>query len=153
MVRGLGAHHVLDYTWADFADGRRRYDVVLDTGGNARLSRLRRALTPHGRLVIVGGETHGRLLRGSSRPLRAHVLSPVIRPPLGTFIASENAGDLTALRELVEAGAVTSAIDRTYPLAEAGAAIRHLLDGQARGKVVVSISSATTQALDSRSTT
>jgi NADPH:quinone reductase-like Zn-dependent oxidoreductase len=48
---------------------------------------------------------------------------------------------------------VTSAIDRTYPIAEAGAAIRHLLDGQARGKVVVAISSATTQAPDSRSTT
>jgi NADPH:quinone reductase-like Zn-dependent oxidoreductase len=48
---------------------------------------------------------------------------------------------------------VTSAIDRTYPLAEAGAAIRHLLDGQARGKVVVSTSPTTTQIPDPRSTT
>jgi NADPH:quinone reductase-like Zn-dependent oxidoreductase len=153
MVRALGAHHVLDYTREDFADGRRRYDVVLDIGGNARLSRLRRALTPHGRLVIVGGETDGRLLGGSSRQVRAQLLSPFIGQQLGTFIARENADDLTALAELIEAGAVTSAIDRTYPLAQAGAAIRHLLDGQARGKVVVSISSATTQAPDSRSTT
>jgi NADPH:quinone reductase-like Zn-dependent oxidoreductase len=153
MVRALGADHVLDYTREDFADGRRRYDVVLDIGGNARLSRLRRALTPHGRLVIVGGETDGRLLGGSSRQVRAQLLSPFVGQQLGTFIARENAGDLTALRELIEAGAVTPAIDRAYPLAEAGTAIRHLLDGQARGKVVVSLFPATTQTPDPRSTT
>jgi NADPH:quinone reductase-like Zn-dependent oxidoreductase len=153
MVRALGADSVLDHTREDFADGRRRYDVVLDIGGNARLSQLRRALTPRGRLVIVGGETDGRLLGGSSRQVRAQLLSPFIGQQLGTFIARENADDLTALRELIEAGAVTSAIDRTYPLAEAGAAIQHLLDGQARGKVVVSIAPATTQTPDPRSTT
>jgi NADPH:quinone reductase-like Zn-dependent oxidoreductase len=153
MVRALGADSVLDHTREDFADGRRRYDVVLDIGGNARLSQLRRALTPRGRLVIVGGETDGRLLGGSSRQVRAQLLSPFIGQQLGTFIARENADDLTALRELIEAGAVTPAIDRTYPLAEAGAAIQHLLDGQARGKVVVSIAPATTQTPDPRSTT
>jgi NADPH:quinone reductase-like Zn-dependent oxidoreductase len=153
MVRALGADSVLDHTQEDFADGHRRYDVVLDIGGNARLSRLRRALTPHGRLVIVGGETDGRLLGGSSRQIRARLLSPFVSQRLGTFIARENAGDLIALRELIEAGEVTPAIDRTYPLAEAGAAIRHLLDGQTRGKVVVSISSATTPTPDPRSTT
>jgi NADPH:quinone reductase-like Zn-dependent oxidoreductase len=153
MVRALGADSVLDYTREDFADGPRRYDVVLDIGGNARLSQLRRALTPHGRLVIVGGETDGRLLGGSSRQVRAQLLSPFVGQQLGTFIARENAGDLAALCELIEAGAVTSAIDRTYALAEAGAAIRHLLDGQARGKVVVSIAPATAQTPDPRSTT
>jgi NADPH:quinone reductase-like Zn-dependent oxidoreductase len=153
LVRALGADHVLDYTREDFADGRRRYDVVLDIGGNARLSRLRRALTPHGRLVIVGGETDGRLLGGSSRQVSAQLLSPFVGQQLGTFIARENAGDLAALRELIEAGTVTPAIDRTYPLAEAGTAIRHLLNGQVRGKAVVSICPATTQNPDSRSTT
>ena len=153
MVRALGAHDVLDHTSEDFADGRRRYDVVLDIGGNARLSRLRRALTQHGRLVIVGGETDGRLLGGSSRQVRAQLLSPFTGQHLGTFIARENAADLTALRELIEAGAVTPAVDRTYPLAEAAAGIRHLLDGRARGKVVISIATAPTQTPDSRSTT
>ena len=153
LVRALGADSVLDYTRDDFADGRRRYDVVLDIGGNARLSRLRRALSPHGRLVIVGGETDGRLLGGSSRQVRAQLLSPFVGQHLGTFIARENTADLTALSELIEAGVVTPAIDRTYPLADTGTAIRHLLDGRARGKVVVSTRPATTQNLDSRSTT
>ena len=152
LVRALGADHVVDYTREDFADGRHRYDVILDIGGNTRLADVRRALTPHGRLVIIGGETDGRLLGGSSRQIRARLLSPFVGQQLGTFIARENAGDLTALRKLIEAGTVTPAVDRTYPLAEAAGAVRHLMDGRVRGKVVVSIS-AGTQLPDSRNTT
>jgi NADPH:quinone reductase-like Zn-dependent oxidoreductase len=148
MVRSLGADAVLDYTREDFADGGPRYDVILDIGGNARLSRLRRALAPRGRLVIVGGETDGRLLGGSSRQIRAQLLSRFVGQKLGTFVASEKAADLNALRELIEAGKLTPAIDRIYPLAEVPAAIRHLLDGQVRGKLVISVSPRTAQSPD-----
>jgi NADPH:quinone reductase-like Zn-dependent oxidoreductase len=138
-VRALGADHVVDYTREDVADGRHRYDVILDIGGNRRLSHLRRALTPRGRLVIVGGETGGRWLDGLDRQFRAALLSPFISQKLGFFIASENARDLVSLRELIESGQVTPAIDRSYPLGETSAAIRHLLDGHARGKVVIEV--------------
>jgi NADPH:quinone reductase-like Zn-dependent oxidoreductase len=67
LVRALGADDVIDYTSEEFTDGRHRYDVILDIGGNRRLSHLRRALTPDGRLVIVGGETDGRCLGGTDR--------------------------------------------------------------------------------------
>jgi NADPH:quinone reductase-like Zn-dependent oxidoreductase len=153
MVRSLGADHVLDHTREDFADGGPRFDVILDIGGNSGLTRLRRALTPRGRLVIVGGETDGRLLGGSGRQIRATLLSPFVSQTLGTFIATENAGDLTALSELIETGTVTPAIDRTYPLAETATAIRHLMDGQARGKLVVSLSPRSTQNPDLGSVT
>ena len=151
-VRALGADHVIDYTRQDATDGGRRYDVILDIGGNRPLSQLRRALTPTGRLVIVGGETDGRWLGGSDRQIRATLLSRFTAQQLGTFIASENAPDLDALRELIEAGAVTAAVDRSYPLAEVPAAIRHLLDGRARGKVVVSVTPTTTHTPDVGST-
>src|SRR5215204_1370092 len=59
MVRSIGADHVIDYTKEDFAEGDQRYDLILDIGGNSSLSRLRRALTPEGTLVIVGGEGGG----------------------------------------------------------------------------------------------
>jgi NADPH:quinone reductase-like Zn-dependent oxidoreductase len=137
MVRSIGADHVIDYTLDDFADGSQRYDVILDTGGNSSLRRLRRALTPGGTLVIGGGETAGRLLGGSDRQLRAMALSPFVGQKLGTFICSENAEDLVVLAELIESGKVTPAIDRTYPLSETPAAIRYLQDGRARGKVVI----------------
>ena len=139
-VRALGADRVLDYTREDFADGEERYDVILDIGGNRRLTHLRRALTPKGRLVIVGGETDGRWLGGTDRQIRAQLLSPFVSQKLGTFIASENAEDLIALRDLIESGAIAPVIDRTYPLSDSAAAIRRLLDGQAQGKIVITIS-------------
>jgi NADPH:quinone reductase-like Zn-dependent oxidoreductase len=140
MVRALGAESVIDYTREDFADGGPRYDVILDIGGNTRLSQLRRALTPRGRLIIVGGETDGRLLGGSGRQIRAKLLSPFISQQLRTFIATENAADLKTLRHLIETRKLAPAIDRTYPLSEVAAAIRHMLDGKARGKLAVSVS-------------
>ena len=139
LVRGLGADHVIDYVRDDFADGKHRYDVILDIAGNRRLSHLRRALTARGRLIIVGGETEGRWLGGSDRQLRALLLSPFVSQKLGTFIASENAEDLMVLRGLIEAGKLTPAIDRTYPLSEVPAAIRHMQEGRARGKVVIRV--------------
>ncbi len=139
LVLAIGADHVIDYTREDFADSKQRYDVILDIGGNTRLSHLRRALTDHGMLVMVGGENGGRWLGGMDRMLRAHLLFPLVSQKLGTFIASENAEDLEVLRVLIESGKIVPAIDRTYPLSETPAAIRHVQEGRARGKVVVSI--------------
>lgn len=138
LVHSVGADHVVDYTRDDFAsDGR--YDVILDIGGHRSLTRLRRALSPNGTLVIVGSETGGRLLGGFDRSLRALALSMFVGQKLRALTNSENAADLVALTELIEAGKVTPAIERTYPLAETPAAIRHMVDGHARGKVVITV--------------
>jgi NADPH:quinone reductase-like Zn-dependent oxidoreductase len=139
LVRSLGADSVVDYRLEDVTAGQRRYDVVLDTGGNTPLRRLRRILTPEGRLVIVGAETGGRWLGGTDRQLRAMVLNPFTRQRLGSFIASENAVDLAVLAELVETGKVTPAVDRTFPLDRVPDAMRYLRAGQARGKVVIDV--------------
>ena len=84
LVRSIGADEVIDYTQRDFADGAQRYDLILDTGGNSRISRLRRALTPKGTLVIVGGEV-GKWI-GIGRQLRAVALSPLIPQRLAMFV-------------------------------------------------------------------
>jgi NADPH:quinone reductase-like Zn-dependent oxidoreductase len=139
MVHALGAELVIDYTRDDFADGKERYDLILDIGGNTPLSRLRRALTPKGTLVIVGGETDGRWLGGADRQIRAALLSGFVGQKLKTFVCKENHEDLTVLTELIESGKVTPAIDKSYPLAEAAEAIRCLESGHARGKVVVTV--------------
>lgn len=139
MVAAIGADRVLDYTREDFADGNHRYDLILDIGGNTSLSRLRRALPPTGRLVIVGGEEGGRWLGGMDRVLRAQLLSLFVRQTLGTFINRENHQDLLALTELIEAGKLTPLIDRTFPLSEAPTALQYLEDGHARGKIVITV--------------
>jgi len=139
LVRGLGADHVVDYTTGDVASGGHLYDAIVDTGGNRRLSQLREALTPHGRLVIVGGETDGRWLGGADRMLRALLLSAFVGQKLGALSTSENSRDLMVLRELLEAGKITSAIDRSFPLNDVAGAIRRVQEGHARGKVVIAV--------------
>jgi zinc-binding dehydrogenase len=59
LLRALGADHVIDYTAEDFADGARRYHLILDIAGSSAPSRLRRALTATGTAVLVGGEDGG----------------------------------------------------------------------------------------------
>jgi len=139
MVRALGADSVVDYTTGDFAGGTERFDVIIDIGGNRPLSQVRRALAPRGRLVIVGGETDGRWLGGSGRLLRAPLLSPFVAQKLGTLVTSENAKDLMVLRELLATSKISPAIDRTYPLDDVPAALRYLMEGHARGKVVITL--------------
>ena len=139
LVRSLGADHVIDYTQDDFAQGGQRHDVILDIGGNASLSRLRRALVPKGTLVITGGEKGGRWLGGNDRQLRALLLSRFVGQRLTTFVSSENRADMVVLKELIEAGKITPVVDRSFPLREVPEAIRYLEQGQARGKVVISV--------------
>jgi NADPH:quinone reductase-like Zn-dependent oxidoreductase len=139
LVRSLGADHVVDYTREDFAEKEHHYDVILDTGGHSKLSHLRRALAPKGTVVIVGAETDGKWFGGFDRSIRAMVLSRFVSQNLVAFINSENAEDLIAIAELIEAGKVTPTVDRTFSLSEAPKAISYLVDGHARGKVAVTV--------------
>ena len=136
LVRSIGADHVIDYTEEDFADDSVRYDTILDIAGNKSLSELRRALTPRGTLVIVGAEDAGNWL-GIRRQLRAAALSPFVRQKLGFFISKERTQNLEELRRLLETGAVTPIVDRTFPLDEVPEAIRYLRAGRARGKIAI----------------
>jgi NADPH:quinone reductase-like Zn-dependent oxidoreductase len=139
LVRSIGADQVIDYTREDFADGRQHYDLILDIGGNSRLSRLRRALTPKGTLVIAGDE--GAKWTGVGRQLRALALSPVVPQRLTMFISSTNKrqADLEALRQQIEAGHLTPIVGRTYPLPDVPEAIRHLEGGRAQGKIAITV--------------
>jgi NADPH:quinone reductase-like Zn-dependent oxidoreductase len=139
LVRSLGADHVIDYTSEDFADGTRRYDVIVDIGGNPAIRRLRHALEPDGTVVIVGGEEGGPLTGSMDRQLRAVTLSMFIRQRLTMFVAKQRASDLERLTDLIESGAVTPSVDRTYPLERAREAMRRLAAGDARGKVVITV--------------
>jgi NADPH:quinone reductase-like Zn-dependent oxidoreductase len=139
LVRSIGADHVIDYTRQDFADGGQVYDLILDIGGNRSLSHLRRALTRQGTLVLVGGEGGGRWIGGMDRQVRALAISPFVRQRLRMFVAREHYEELQVLTELIEAGKITPVIDRTYPLSEVPEAIRYLQEGQARGKVVITV--------------
>jgi NADPH:quinone reductase-like Zn-dependent oxidoreductase len=144
LVRAIGADHVVDYTAEDFTRNGRRYDLVLQICGDRSLRDLRRALTPRGTLVLVGGGT-GRHEKGDGMlgPLAAMIkgrfLSRFTHQRIRMFITKGRHDDLVYLSEQVEAGSLTPVIDRSYPLADAAEAIRYLEAGHARGKVVVTM--------------
>jgi NADPH:quinone reductase-like Zn-dependent oxidoreductase len=140
FVRSIGADRVLDYTRDDVVDGTYSYDLILDIGGNRALRQLRRALTPRGTLVLVGGEGGDRFwLAGILRQLRSRLLSAFSKQRMLGFIARETSKDLEALTTLIEAGKIRPSIDRTYSLGEVPEAMRDLEAGRVRGKVVITV--------------
>jgi NADPH:quinone reductase-like Zn-dependent oxidoreductase len=140
LVASLGADHVIDYSQDDYANGETRYDLILDTGGDSTLSRLRGALTRRGTLVIVGGEGGDRVI-GMGRQLRALAVSPFVRQRLTMLGPKEHYTVLERLTELIEAGDLVPAVERTYQLNEMPDAMRHLEAGRTRGKLVIAVSS------------
>jgi NADPH:quinone reductase-like Zn-dependent oxidoreductase len=136
FVRSLGADHVLDYVRDDFADGTRQYDLILDIGGGASLTRLRRALTPRGTVVFVGSENTGNIT-GMGRQLRGAVVSLFIPQRLALLMAKERADDLEQLTEHLKAGRLVPTLADSFPLDQAKAAMQLLETGKVRGKVVI----------------
>lgn len=139
VVRSLGADHVVDYTEQDVTRSGLQYDVIFDIAGNRPLSDLRRVLAPSGTLVIVGGEEGGRVTGGVGRQLRALLLSPFVGQRLSAFITKARGEDLEHLTRLIQTGDVRPVVERTYPLAEASAALEDLAAGRVRGKAVIAV--------------
>jgi NADPH:quinone reductase-like Zn-dependent oxidoreductase len=138
MVRSIGANDVIDYTHADFTQGKQRYDLIFDSVGNRSLSACRRVMTPRGTYVVVGGPG-GRWIGPMAAMLKAPLWSPFVSQRLTLCAASLNSEDLVVLKELIEAKKVTPVIDRRYELGEVSEAIRYLEEGHARGKVVITV--------------
>jgi NADPH:quinone reductase-like Zn-dependent oxidoreductase len=135
LVRALGADHVIDYRAVDVTRTGQRYDRILDVHARHSLFDYRRILTRDGVYGCLGGS--------GGRAIQALVVGPVI-----TLATQRRMGmplpwkpfapaDIAELTALIEAGRLRPIIDRTYPLAEAAAALRHVDEGHARGKVVI----------------
>jgi NADPH:quinone reductase-like Zn-dependent oxidoreductase len=139
MVRALGADRVIDYTREDFTRGLVRYDLIIDNVGTHSLADYRRALTAEGTLVMVGGPSDGAWLGPLSAAVKAMLVAPFVKQKLVFILAQLNHQDLEVLRAMMEAGQLTPVIDRRYPLAQTREALDYLLQGHARGKVVVTV--------------
>jgi NADPH:quinone reductase-like Zn-dependent oxidoreductase len=139
LVRSLGAVHVLDYAAEDFTDGRVRYDVILDNVGNHPLNRVRRALTPTGTLLLNAGGSPGHVIGPLAPIARAAVTDRFVRQRLRPFMSKPNRADLLTITGFVEDGRLTPVLDRTYPMAETAAGLRHVERGHTRGKVVITV--------------
>jgi NADPH:quinone reductase-like Zn-dependent oxidoreductase len=140
LVRSIGADDVIDYTREDFTNGSMKWDVILDTAGRRPLRRLRRALTPKGTLVVVGGDGGGRWTGGFFRGmLRGPLVSPFVGQKLMGLNSKVTRADLQSVAELAEAGKLTPVIGHIYALSETPEAIRELEAGHAAGKLVIAV--------------
>ena len=141
LVRSLGADHVIDYTKEDFTKSDARYDLIIDNVGTQPLSGFRRILKPKGIYLMIGagGPDEGGLVGPMGRLMRALLMSPFISQKMGMMMAKVSQSDLGVLADLMQAGKVTTVIDRIFPLSEVREAVRYLETGRARGKVIVTI--------------
>ncbi len=142
LMRSLGADRTIDYTLEDFTRGHERWDLVFDVPGNHPFGEVRRALAPGGSYVLVGhdafGATGHRWLGSIPRILGLVARSAVV-PELrgGSFASPDKRELMDTLTGYLESGRLRVVVDRTFPLAQASAALQHLASGQAVGRVVL----------------
>ncbi len=133
MLRSIGADHVIDYTQEDFNRNGERYDAILDMAAYRSVFRSRRSLTSSGIYLMGGGS--------STATWQSALLGPVIskfgRGRVAFLLAESRREDLIDVGELFEAGKVTPIIDRSYPLCDAGEALRRVGEKQGIGKVLI----------------
>lgn len=131
LVHSIGADHVIDYDSEDFTQGPERYDLIFDLAGSQSVGACRRVLGPNG--VYVASTSRLGVL------LRASLASMTARGQVVVHAAKESKDDLDELRDLIERGAVTPVIDRTYTLAEVPDAFRDQGAGHSRGRKVITV--------------
>lgn len=139
LVKSLGADEVIDYTKEDFTRNGKQYDVLIDNAASRSLRDTKRALAPKGVHVGVGLASKGNWGGPAARPLAMILRNPFVSRRLVPYLGNLSVEDLTAVRDLIEAGKVRTVIDRTYSLAEAADAIAYVETGHAKAKVVITI--------------
>lgn len=133
-ARSIGAGRVIDYTREDFTRNGQRYDLIVAVNGYHPILDYRRALSPAGTCVVVGGSM--------AQVFQGMLLGPIVSRLGGRKmgfmgITTANQKDLVELQGLLESRKVVPVIDRRYPLDRTPAALRYLGQGHARGKVVI----------------
>jgi NADPH:quinone reductase-like Zn-dependent oxidoreductase len=131
VLRSIGAQHTIDHTREDFTRNGETYDLILDLVGKSSFSRSLKSLKPNGHYIIANPGLSQRVrsrwtaMRGSKKVLIA-----------AAYPKNE---DLAFLKELIEAGKLSTVIDRCYTLEQIAEAHRYVETGQKIGNVVISV--------------
>lgn len=134
VMRAAGADEVVDYRAEDWTR-RGPFDHVLDLVAHRSVLAYRRALAPGGRYRCVGGS-----VRSLLRVVTAGTLVGVATGrSLGVLVVRQGPAHFAPVTERVLTGELRTFVDRVVPLEETAAALAHVLEGRARGKVVVRV--------------
>lgn len=142
MLRSLGADEVVDYTKEDFTRRGVLYDLIFDVPGNRPFSEFKRVLEPDGRYLPIGHEHFGaagnRVFGLLPHFFKLMFLSRFVKQLRGPSVpAPTRKAAMAILRALLETGKITPIIDSTYPLSDAREAIRHMIEDELQGKVII----------------
>jgi NADPH:quinone reductase-like Zn-dependent oxidoreductase len=133
LVKSLGAHHVVDYTFADFTRIGEKFDFVVDAVGKSSFFRCRKLLKTGGVFAAtdLGPWGQNLVLAIWSSITRSN---RVVIPTPGCIN-----GFVGYLKSRMEAGQFRGIVDRKYPLAEIADAYRYVETGQKVGIVVIDV--------------
>jgi NADPH:quinone reductase-like Zn-dependent oxidoreductase len=126
LVRSLGADHVIDYGAEDFTRNGRRYDVIMDTHGNAPYKRIKDSLAPGGRFLMVVGD----LVQTVAATRQKATIA-------GTPNDEAIAASYRTLLGLAEQGAIKAVIDEVLPFTRIVDAYRRVDSGRKVGSLVL----------------
>ena len=133
MLRSIGADHVIDYTKEDFNRNGKRYDAILDMAAYRSVFKSRRSLASSG-IYLMGG---GSGMATWQSALLGPVISKFGNRRVAFLLAESRREDLIDMGGLCEAGKVTPVIDRSYPLRDAGEALRRVGEKHGIGNVII----------------
>jgi NADPH:quinone reductase-like Zn-dependent oxidoreductase len=130
-VKELGADTMIDYKTTDFTQSGETYDFIFDAVGKLSLSGSMKALKEEGVFLdSVHMMRRGIQAKFATRGSKKKILGDSAKGLLE---------DLVFIKELVEAGKIKPAIDRTYPLEEIVEATRYVETGRKKGNVVITV--------------
>jgi NADPH:quinone reductase-like Zn-dependent oxidoreductase len=135
MLRSIGADRVIDYTREEFTASGERYDLIFDLVARRSVFACLRSLTPEGIYLAAGGSLGSFCQTLFLGPL----ISKLGRKRVAFLMAHSDPENLRHVLELIEVGRLAPTIERCYPLSELPEALRRVGDGQALGKLVVTI--------------
>jgi NADPH:quinone reductase-like Zn-dependent oxidoreductase len=139
IARACGADDVVDYSREDVTRGDQRFDLAVDIAGTRSFRQVRRVLAPGATLVVVGGKRANRLFGPLAHVTACKLGAMFASQKAAFFIATLNKADMEALRDLLEAGRLTSVVDDVFPFDRVADALEHMGAGHPRGKIVVAV--------------
>ena len=131
LVKSLGADKVIDYTKEDFTKSGETYDIIFDTVGKSPFSGSKRSLKKEGLYIHT--------TFGLPRFFRILWLNMTSSKKAIIGLLEEKIEELIFLKELIEAGKLTSVIDRSYSMELTAEAHRYVETGQKKGQVVITV--------------
>jgi NADPH:quinone reductase-like Zn-dependent oxidoreductase len=131
MLEVLGADKAIDYTQEDFAQSGESYDLIFDILGKSSFSHCRDSLAPNGRYLRASFKV--------KQLLEMLWTSMASSKKVICALASGSTEDLISVKELIEAGKIKAAIDRSFPLEQTAEAHRYVESGLKKGHVVITV--------------